>query len=84
MGKGNPESADAVIARDTQVFVADKLSDLNKQQLDNLGIQWIELRAADGYRRFMFVLQSLGIPHQDFRGDLDTRLTEIFDEIFNT
>ena len=30
MGRGNPESADAVHARSSQVFVADKLSDLNK------------------------------------------------------
>lgn len=30
MGKGNPESADVVIARDSAVFIADKLSDLNK------------------------------------------------------
>src|SRR5690606_19651222 len=35
MGKGNPESADAVIARDSKVFVADKLSDQNKAQLSN-------------------------------------------------
>ena len=34
MGKGNPESADAVIARDSKIFVADKISDLNKNQLD--------------------------------------------------
>ena len=33
MGKGNPESADAVIARDSAIFVADKLSDLNKKQI---------------------------------------------------
>src|SRR3989344_2785247 len=33
MGRGNPESADAVIARDSRVFVADKLSDTNKKQL---------------------------------------------------
>lgn len=38
MGKGNPESADAVIARDSKVFVADKLSDLNKKQLDTLKV----------------------------------------------
>ncbi len=31
MGKGNPESADAIYARDTNVFVADKLSDLEQK-----------------------------------------------------
>ncbi len=38
MGKGNPESADAVIARDSRVFVADKLSDMNKRQLNSLNV----------------------------------------------
>ena len=32
MGKGNPESADAIIARNTNVFVADTLSTQNKNQ----------------------------------------------------
>lgn len=31
MGKGNPESADATIARASDVFIADNLSDLNKE-----------------------------------------------------
>ena len=34
MGKGNPESADAVIARDSDIFVADTLSSQNKKQLE--------------------------------------------------
>lgn len=33
MGRGNPESADAVIARDSKIFVADKLSETNKNNL---------------------------------------------------
>ena len=33
MGKGNHESADAVIARDSKVFVADKLSETIKINL---------------------------------------------------
>jgi len=45
MGKGNPESADAVIARDSTVFVADKLSETNKRQLNSLNVKWVELRA---------------------------------------
>ena len=36
MGKGNPESADAIIARNTNVFVADTLSTQNKNQCDEL------------------------------------------------
>ena len=34
MGGGNPESADAVIARNSKIFVADMLSKQNKNQLD--------------------------------------------------
>jgi hypothetical protein len=62
MGQGNPESADAVIARSSSVFVADKLSDLNKRQLDSLKVEWVELRNQDGYKRFEVVLKKLNIP----------------------
>ena len=82
MGRGNPESADAVIARATNVFVADKLSDQNKNQLDSLGINWVELRADNGFRRFKKALEKLGIPHKDFKGNLDEDLDNVFDEIF--
>lgn len=78
MGKGNPESADATIARDTDVFIADKLSDLNKQQLTSRGIQWVELRSPNGYQKFQAVLEALNIPHQPFSGSLDEKLEEIF------
>jgi len=82
MGKGNPESADAVIARDSKVFVADKLSDTNKRQLDSLGVEWVELRHDSGYKRFKTVLENLNVPHEGFDGDVDIRLDEIFREIF--
>ncbi len=82
MGKGNPESADAIFARESDVFVADKLSDLNKQQATELGVEWVELRSDGGYRRFYSVLQRLSIPCNDFVGDLNKRLDDIFDEIF--
>ncbi len=82
MGKGNPESADVVIARNSKVFVADKLSDLNKKQLTKLNIEWVELRNSDGFRRFTTVLKNLGIPFKDFSGDIDVRLSQIFKEVF--
>lgn len=47
MGKGNPESADAVFARGGRVLVANKLSDTNKQQMDRDGIHWVELQTKD-------------------------------------
>lgn len=64
MGHGNPESADAVIARDSSVFVADKLSDTNKKQLNSLKVKWVELRSENGFMRFGEVLTDLGIPHK--------------------
>ncbi len=80
MGRGNPESADAVIARGSKVFVADKLSDLNKKQLDKLRVEWVELHK--GYKRFGTVLSNLKIPHSDFKGNIDLKLEEIFKKIF--
>lgn len=82
MGKGNPESADAVIARDSKVFIADKLSEANKKQLDSLSVEWVELRSENGYKRFATVLKHLNIPYQDFSGDVEPRLLQIFREIF--
>jgi hypothetical protein len=82
MGKGNPESADAVIARATNVFIADKLSAQNKNQLDDLGISWVEMRSESGYKRFKMALEHLGIPHQDYHGNIDQDLTHLLDGIF--
>ncbi|MBC8312101.1 MAG: CfrBI family restriction endonuclease [Candidatus Marinimicrobia bacterium] len=83
MGKGNPESADAVIARDSSVFVADKLSDTNKAQLDSLNIKWVELRNSHGFRRFKTVLENLAIPYQDIVDDnIDDAVATIFEQIF--
>jgi len=82
MGKGNPESADAIIARDSNVFIADTLSQQNKNQCDQLGIHWIALRDKDGYKRFGLALGKLGIPHISYDGDLDVDLPRILDELF--
>jgi hypothetical protein len=80
MGKGNPESADAVIARDSAIFVADKLSDQNKTQLKKLGVEWVELRNTKGFRRFKRVLENLKIPHKNLidESKIDNVLNEIF------
>jgi len=82
MGKGNPESADAIFARESSIFVADKLSDLNKQQATKLNCEWIELRSAEGYKRFSQILQRLGISHIPFNDDIDEKLDSIFKEMF--
>ena len=83
MGKGNPESADAVFARGSKVFIADKLSDTNKSQLDDRGVEWVELRATDGFQRFKRVLERLEIPFTDITPEnLEADIDRIFDEIF--
>ena len=84
MGKGNPESADAVFARSSKVFIADKLSGTNTDQLDSAGILWVELRRKDGYMRFTEVLDALKIPYTKFDGDLNKELDKIFSAIFPT
>ena len=82
MGKGNPESADAIIARDTNVFVADTLSQQNKNQCDQIGVNWIALRDKGGYKRFKLALDKLDIPHTEYNGDLDIDLPKILEELF--
>jgi hypothetical protein len=80
MSKGNPESADAFIARGSHLLVANKLSDTNKKQFNSRGCEWVELRSDNGYKRFAKVLQNLRIPYTDFDGDIDQKLDEIFEE----
>ncbi|MBI2630892.1 CfrBI family restriction endonuclease [Candidatus Nomurabacteria bacterium] len=82
MGIGNPESADAVIARDSKVFVADKLSDTNKKQLNSLNMEWVELRSDGGFKKFENVLDNLKISHTKLPSNFDEKLVNIFTEIF--
>ena len=64
MGKGNPESADATIARDTKIFVADTLSTQNKAQLKQRGIEFVELKNnPDSLHDFKEILEKLNIPY---------------------
>ena len=64
MGKGNPESADMTIARDTDIFIADTLSEQSQSQLKERGTEYLTLRGngrivAD----FVKILDRLNIPH---------------------
>ncbi|MGM8216617.1 CfrBI family restriction endonuclease [Bacillaceae bacterium W0354] len=79
MGKGNPESADAVIARDSKIFVADTLSDTNKKQLDSLEVEWIELRSDKGYEKFKTILAKRGIPYDDLKDITPDYIEKIID-----
>ena len=77
MGKGNPESADAVYARSSRVLVANTLSDLNKEQMDANGIFWVELKNVDDYKRFEHILNAFSIPCKPFIGNLQVALDKI-------
>jgi hypothetical protein len=83
MGNGNPEVADAVIARESKVFIADKLSLTNISQLNHLNVSWVQLRDDNGFKRFKRVLEELEIPHTDLDVNLEieVELNRIFDEI---
>ncbi len=83
MGRGNPESADAIIARGSNVFIADTLSLQNKSQCDQLGIKWIACRDDNGFQKFKSVLDDLGIPNENYNGSLDVDLPLILDSIFD-
>jgi hypothetical protein len=83
MGQGNPESADAIFARETNVFVADKLSVQNKNQAEQLNVYWVELHSKEGYKRFKNILEKLNIPHKDFDENIDCVLNTILSNIFS-
>jgi hypothetical protein len=84
MGHGNPESADAIFARESDIFVADKLSDLNKKQADKLEVKWVELRTKDGYKRFSTILKEFNIPFAEVIGNIDENLDKILNKIIHT
>lgn len=82
MGKGNPESADAIIARDSSLFVADTLSEQNKRQCDQLGVCWVLLKENEGYKRIRQAFDKFRIPYTDYNGNLDKDLPLILDKLF--
>ncbi|MEA2095837.1 MAG: CfrBI family restriction endonuclease [Candidatus Cloacimonadota bacterium] len=82
MGKGNPESADAIFARESDLFVADKMSNLNKKQAEKLNTEWVELRSENGFLKFAEVLTKFDIPFEKIGVDIDEKLDSVFSEIF--
>ena len=64
MGKGNPKSADVIFARETNIFIADTLSEQNKKQLENEKIKYLEMKnnknCVDDFKK---ILEELNIPH---------------------
>lgn len=83
MGKGNPESADVVIARNSNIFIADTLSQQNKNQCDKLGVNWVALRDKNGFRRFELILKKIKIPYVKYDGNLNNDLLKILNMLFD-
>ncbi|MBQ3403740.1 MAG: CfrBI family restriction endonuclease [Synergistaceae bacterium] len=64
MGRGNPESADMTIARDTDILIADTLSPQSQSQLTSRGTQCLILRDNPAILpAFTEILCRLNIPH---------------------
>lgn len=67
MGRGNPESADAIFARSSDIFVADTLSEQNKLQAKQLKCEWLELKnntKDEIIKNFKKILDKLEIPYK--------------------
>lgn len=67
MGKGNPESADVIHARDTSIFIADTLSKQNKNQFHENKVSFVELKNHSQeviIKTFKEILKKLDIPHK--------------------
>ena len=63
--------------------MADKLSDQNKTQLDQLNVEWVELRNKQGYKKFKSILENLQIPHKDLdESNIDKQIDNLLSEIF--
>lgn len=61
---GNPESADMTIARDSDIFIADTLSEQNCAQLTARGIEYLMLRDNNNILYdFAEILNRCSIPH---------------------
>ncbi len=80
MGRGNPESADAAFARETNILIADTLLDSVKENLRQKGIYWVELKNLQNLTQFQEILSQLGIPFQPPEGNLD----EVLDATIQT
>ena len=78
-GKGNPENAKDAVAHRASLYVGDKIGETSRVVLEEAGIEWVELGAPQGYRRFGNVLKKLDIPHTT-PDDL-SRLDDILDRV---
>jgi len=82
MGKGNPESADAAMARYTHIFIANKISDLQKEELKKKNILWLETQGNENLLEdFSIILGELEIPHTSFEENYKDHIDEYLDEV---
>ncbi|MFW9971909.1 MAG: CfrBI family restriction endonuclease [Candidatus Odinarchaeota archaeon] len=84
MGKGNPESADAAMARYTHIFIANKISDTQKAELKENKILWIETQGNNKLLEdFSKILKELEIPNSPFNGKYTEHIDEYLDPILD-
>jgi len=84
MGRGNPESFDSALARGATIFIANKISDLGKKELDKNLIYWIELQNNQHILEDLGrILNRLGIPYESFEGDYEKTLDETLEQVLN-
>ena len=60
-----------------QIVIADTLSQQNKNQAEELKVNWVALRDENGYKKFGKILQKLNIPHKKYNGNLEKDLARI-------
>jgi len=75
MGKGNPESADGAIARDSKIFFAYQLSDQNKTNLKSRDIAFIEMCRGESVLQLQEILPNFGIEFESVNTDDKTELS---------
>ena len=83
MGKGNPESADGAMARNVKIFIADKLSKQNKNELDKRNIFWIAMADGNTLQQFSDCLDKINIPHHkwDAKNNISKVILKFLDEL---
>lgn len=71
------------LQENSDVFIADTMSEQNKKQCDQLGISWVACRDEAGFRRFKSALDKFGIPYTDYNGNLDEDLPIILNKLLD-
>ncbi|MDI1495063.1 MAG: restriction endonuclease [Cenarchaeum symbiont of Oopsacas minuta] len=76
MGKGNPESADGAMARNAAFFLADKLSDQNKSELNRRDIKWVAMADPNLLQQVSRRLNELHIPNTPYNSELTEKFID--------